>query len=276
MTGPRVVVCMKVVPRPEEVRVDPVKHTLDRVNARNLINPPDMPALEAALRLKDAHGGEVLLLSMGPPFAEHYLRLGLMLGADRAFLASDRGFAGADTLATTYTLAKAVEKIGRYDLVICGEESSDGATGQVPPGLAEWLDVPQITYALELDYEAETRRLTAKREQRGGWEVVECAPPAVVSIKAGSLETRFLDYERRAWAMREGPVTFWSSADLGADPALIGLAGSPTTPVSLREMSQRERKREMLAGGPAEAARALARRLKPYLKARGSGANGSA
>jgi electron transfer flavoprotein beta subunit len=112
-----------------------------------MINPTDMHALETALALKDRFGGGVRLLAMGPPLFEEYLRLALAMGADEAFLLSDRAFGGADTLATSYTLAAGVRRIGHFDLILCGEESSDGATGQVPPGMAEWLDIPQITYA---------------------------------------------------------------------------------------------------------------------------------
>ena len=271
MTGLRIIVCMKVVPRPEEVRVDPVKRTLDRVNARNVINPPDMPALETALRLKEAHGGEVTVISMGPPFFEHHLRMAMMLGADRAYLASDRGFAAADTLATTYVLAKMVEKIGPWDVILCGEESSDGATGQVPPGLAEWLGAAQATWAMEVDLAPGERKLVVKREQRGGWERVKVTLPAVLTVHADAAEARFLDYARQDWAMKEAPFTLWSAADLGADPACIGLAGSPTTAAALRESPKRERRREMIKGTPAEAARILADRLRPYLGDGGGG-----
>jgi electron transfer flavoprotein beta subunit len=146
----QIAVCVKVVPKPEEIRVDPQTHLLERSNARAEINPPDMNALELALALKDRHGGRLSIISMGPPYFEPYLRVGLAMGADQVYLLSDREFAGADTLATTYTLAQGVRKMGGADLIICGEESSDGATGQVPPGLAEWLDIAQLTLLSEL------------------------------------------------------------------------------------------------------------------------------
>jgi electron transfer flavoprotein beta subunit len=150
--GLDIIACVKVVPRPEEVVVDKATATLDRASARSLINPPDMNLLEVALELKDLHGGQVTLLSMGPPLFESYLRIAMAMGADRAVLLSDRAFAGADTLATSYTLAEGIRKIGRYDLILCGEESSDGATAQVPPGIAEWLGIPQVTYAGTLEW----------------------------------------------------------------------------------------------------------------------------
>ena len=135
-----------------------------------------MNTLEVALELKDTHGGRVSLLSMGPPFFERYLRLGMAMGADDAYLMSDRAFGGADTLATSCALAAGIRAIGGFDLVLCGEESSDGATGQVPPGIAEWLDVPQVTYATHIQTLPRKRLIRGRRELRGGYEVRGGAP----------------------------------------------------------------------------------------------------
>jgi electron transfer flavoprotein beta subunit len=128
------VVCMKVVPKPEEVRVDPETRRLDRAGARSEINPPDMNALEMALQLKDRFGGRVSIVSMGPPFFEPYLRVGLAMGADHIYLLSDRRFGGADTLATTYTLARGIEKLGPVDLVFCGRSRRMGPPARCRPG----------------------------------------------------------------------------------------------------------------------------------------------
>jgi len=149
MREPHIVVCMKVVPKAEEIQVDPETLLLKREGARSEINPPDMNALEVALRLKDAHGAHVSLLSMGPPFFEPILRMALAMGADDLYLLSDRAFAGADTLATTYTLARGIEK----------------ATGQVPAGIAAWLDLPQVTLINSLEFEHNSARPPA----RGGF-----------------------------------------------------------------------------------------------------------
>src|SRR3972149_5880129 len=138
----KIFVCLKVVPKSEEVSVNAETNTLERANARSEINGADMNALQMALELKDTHGGYVTLLSMGPPFAERYLRLGMAMGADSAYLMSDRAFGGADTLPTAYALAEGVRALAECDLIICGEESSDGATGQVPAGLAGWVAPP--------------------------------------------------------------------------------------------------------------------------------------
>ncbi len=145
------VVCVKVVPKSEEIRVDYSTKLLDRSNAHSEINPPDMNALEIALGVKDRFGGRVDIVSMGPPYFEPLLRIGLAMGCDHIYLLSDRAFGGADTLATTYTLAEGIKKMGGADLIICGEESADGATGQVPAGLAEWLDVSQLTLLTEIN-----------------------------------------------------------------------------------------------------------------------------
>ncbi|MEE8422747.1 MAG: hypothetical protein V3S31_08210 [Dehalococcoidia bacterium] len=265
MNVPEIVVCLKVVPRPEEVRVDPETLTLDR-SGRSVINPADMHALEAALRLKDRYGGIIRLLAMGPPQFEDGLRIALAMGADEAYLLSDRAFGGADTLATSYVLARGVRKIGRFDLVICGEESSDGATAQVPPGLAEWLDIPQITYATDVALIDSRWRVRATREVSGGHEVLVARLPALLSVKMRANEPRFMDMNRRAWAA-EAPVTTWDAAEIDADPSMIGVAGSATTVSGTHEAAGRDRRREMLTGTPAEQAHQLLDQIRPYLDA---------
>jgi len=157
----RMVVCIKIVPKPEEVRGDYETRLLDRGHARTDINPPDMNALEMALDMKDRYGGRVDILSMGPPYFEPYLHIGLAMGCDHIYLLSDRAFAVADTLATTYTLAQSIRKLGSADLIFCGEESADGATSQVPSGLAEWLEIGQLTLLTEINIESDRRLAVA-------------------------------------------------------------------------------------------------------------------
>ncbi len=263
--GLHTIVCLKVVPKSEEVSINEETRTLDRSRARSEINGPDLNALEAALALKEAHGGKISLLSMGPPFFDRYLRLGLAMGADAAYLMSDRAFGGADTLATSYTLAEGIRAIGEFDLVLCGEESSDGATGQVPPGIAEWLEVPQITYATDLEALPGRRTVRGRRELRGGFEVVEAPLPCVVSVKVGANEPRFLDFARWDWAMQEAPLTVWSAADLGLDEGSLGLAGSATTVATVDVAPTAERRREFLRGTPREEAEQLLERIKQWI-----------
>lgn len=256
-----IIVCVKLVPKPEEVTVNPETRTLDRAKARSELNPPDMNAIEMALALRERHGGTVSLLSMGPPFAAPYLQVGLAMGADRAYLLSDRLFGGADTLPTSFALAKGIEKVGEWDLVLCGEESSDGATGQVPAGIAEWLGVTQITYAMQLSLR-EDGRLVGEREIRGGHEVIAVPLPAVVSVKLGVNEPRFMDMERRR---NPEAVTVWSAADLGVEPKWLGFEGSPTVVGSVWQAKSPERQRQFLDGTPQEKAHLLAERIRRML-----------
>jgi electron transfer flavoprotein beta subunit len=260
-------VCLKVVPKSEEVTVDRETRTLDRAQARSEINPPDMNALETALALKDRYGGRVSLLSMGPPLAAPILRVGLAMGADAAYLLSDRAFGGADTLATSLTLAAAIRKIGDVDLILCGEESSDGATAQVPPGIAAWLGIPQATYALAVDYEPGRGRLMVTREIRGGEEVLDVPLPAVASVKVACNEPRFMNPDSIAQLRSESGVTTWTAADLDVDLEHIGFAGSPTSVAGLKEARvSAGRRREVLSGTPAEEAHLLYERISEFLR----------
>lgn len=271
MTGElHMLVCLKVVPKSEEVGVDRETMTLDRGNARSEINPPDMNALEAALALKDRYGGRVSLLSMGPPFVVPMLRVGLAMGADAAYLLSDRAFGGADTLATSLTLASAIRKIGNIDLILCGEESSDGATAQVPPGIAAWLGLPQVTYAMDIEVERQRGRVLVTREIRGGEEVLDAPLPAVVSVKVSSNQPRFMNAEGIARLDSDGAVTTWTAGDLDVNLGHIGLAGSPTSVAGLREAAQSAgRRREMVTGTPEEEAHFLYERISEFLGSAG-------
>lgn len=265
MRALHVIVCLKVVPKPEEVTVNRETMTIERANVRSEINPADMNALELALSLKEQHQGRVTLVAMGPPLFDPYLRLALAMGADAAYLLSDRAFAGADTLATSYTLAEGIRKIGDYDVILCGEESSDGATAQVPPGIAEWLGIAQITYAHDLEVLSEARTARARRELAGGHEVIQVPLPCVASVVVGANEPRFMDMERKAWAQGEGRVTVWTAQDLGIDEEMIGLKGSPTIVSGVEQAAAVQRKREFLRGTPQEEAQALVERVRSYL-----------
>jgi electron transfer flavoprotein beta subunit len=265
MADLHIVVCMKVVPKSEEIRVDAETWRLLREGARSEINPPDMNALELALQLKDRYGGRISILSMGPPNFEPYLRIGLAMGADEAFLLSDRAFAGADTLATTYTLARGIEKLPSVHLILCGEESADGATGQVPPGLAEWLDFSQITLVSDLEIDPERLLARGRREISNGYEVLEAPLPAVVSVKTASNEPRFMDYEIKDWAFEGAQINIWNAEDLQADGDLIGVPGSPTIVSGLEQAASRQRRREFISGSPEEIASKLSEILKEIL-----------
>lgn len=265
MSELRIVVCMKVVPKPEEVGVDRQSMRLDRANARSEMNPPDMNALEMALDFKDRYGGTIDILSMGPPLFSEHLPVALAMGAQHIYLLSDRALGGADTLATTYTLAQGIRKLGGADLVFCGEESSDGATGQVPPGLAEWLEFQQITFARRVEFDAERAVVRGTREIPGGHQLVEVPLPAVVSTVTACNEPRFMDYRLKPWAFEDERITVWSAEDLEADPDLIGEPGSPTIVSGLDQAPTRERKMQFLDGEPEVVAAQLAGIIREHL-----------
>jgi electron transfer flavoprotein beta subunit len=253
---------MKVTPKPEEIRVDEEAMVIHREGVRSEINPPDMNAIEFALQIKDRYGGKLSIISMGPMFFESYLRAAMAMGADELYLLSDRAFGGADTLATTYVLAKAVQKIGDVDLVVCGEESSDGATGQVPSGLAEWLNWPAVTLAAEAYLE--DKHVIVERDAHGR-QRIQTRLPAVVAVKTAANQPRFMDFDVKDWAFEEADVTVWDAKALETEAERIGWDGSPTIVSGLREAETRDRRREILAGNPGELAQQLAVILKPYL-----------
>jgi len=259
--GLHAVVCVKVVPKPEEVRVDNETRRLERAGARSEINPPDMNALEMALKLKDELGGRISIVSMGPPFFLPDLRVGLAMGASHIYLLSDPAFAGADTLATTYTLAQAIKKIGDVDLIFCGEESSDGATGQVPSGLAEWLDLPQLTLLTQVEVDPSRKVARGRREIRGGYELLEASLPCLISVKTAANDPRFMDYRLKLGSMEKGRVSVWTGDDLAAERDRIGVPGSPTVVSGLAQAATRERRREFLTGSVEEMAQKLAQLL---------------
>lgn len=246
-TEPLYIVTMKIVPKPEEIVFDPVTKTIDRSKATNEINPADKNALEEALRLKDRYGGRVIVLSMGPPFFEPFLKIAVSMGADDAVLISDRALAGSDAYVTSMVLAKAIEKIGSPTLVLCGEESSDGSTGQVPPGIASWLGIPQATYVSKiLELDLSKRIVVVRRTIKGGYEELEIPVPAVLSIELGANTPRLPDFKRKRWVDKEFRVKIMSLSDLGLRPEDVGLAGSPSRVRELRELKPPERLRRVI------------------------------
>jgi electron transfer flavoprotein beta subunit len=222
----------------------------------NEVNEADKNALEMALSVKDKLGGTVTVLSMGPPSFEPFLRLLVSMGADDAILLSDRAFAGADTFATSLVLAKGISKLAPYDLVYCGEASSDGSTEQVPASIAEWLNVVRIGYANSLSVEG--GKVKARRTIRGGHEILEADTPVLVSVELGCNTPRFPDFRRKRWADKEFKLTTWNIQDLGLNPNEVGLEGSLTQVTGLSSMRVPERKREMIQGSPDEIVRRIA------------------
>jgi len=251
----RYVVCLKVTPKVDQIRFDEVKKVVAREGVENEINDADKNAIEAALQLKDKHGGSVTVMTMGPSSFDPFLKLAVAMGADEAILLSDRSFAGADTYATSRVLAAALKKIQQYDLVLCGEASSDGSTEQVPASIAEWLDIPRVTYTVGVDIK--DSKLVSKRSVQGGYEVVETGLPALVSVELGCNSPRFPDFRRKRWAETEYKSTVWGITDLGFNPGEVGLQGSLTSVEELRKMASPARKAEAVTGTPHEVAARL-------------------
>jgi electron transfer flavoprotein beta subunit len=221
-----IIVCIKQVPDAKDVRLDPKTNTMAREGVASIMNPFDRHALEAAVQLKESTGGLVTALSMGPPQAEEVLREAVSCGSDCGTLVSDRAFAGADTWATTYTLGKAVEKLGDFDLIVCGKQAIDGDTAQVGPGLAHRLDIPYVTCVRKiLSCENGTMRL--ERMMDDGYDEVEVDLPALITVVKEINEPRVPSLKGKMKSKKmEIPVL--SAADIGADPDCIGLSGSPT------------------------------------------------
>lgn len=228
----KIFVCVKQVPGVAEVKIDPKTNTLIREGILSILNPNDRNAIEIALNLKEKYTAEVIALSMGPPQAEEILRETLAMGADKAYLLTDRAFAGADTLATSYTLALAIKKILKESdskekyLVICGAQAVDGDTGQVPPELAEELEIPQVAYVLNV--ELKENKLIAERKFRAvEIVVIETNLPALISVLNDINEPR---YPSMAGIMKAHnlEIVHLDAAALNADTSKIGLNGSST------------------------------------------------
>lgn len=261
-------VTVKVVPKPEEVTLDEESMTLDREDADSQLNPACKNAIEMALDVKDAceeagEEAEVIAVSMGPPFFEEHLQDLIAMGVDDAILLSDRAFAGADTYPTSRVLAAGVEQLGDVDLVFCGEESSDSSTGQVPPGIAEWLGYSQVTYVNEVEVDDGT--LQATRTIEGGEETVRVPLPALASVEYGVNDPRFPDFKRKRWAETEWEMTVYDSGDLDLPAGELGLDGSYTEVASLESIEGPERRQEWIEGNPSEQAAELAKVLEETL-----------
>jgi len=228
----KIFVCVKQVPGVSEVKIDPKTNTLVREGILSILNPNDRNAIEIALILKEKYTAEIIALTMGPPQAEEILRETLAMGADKAYLLTDRAFAGADTLATSYTLSLAIKKLlnesdseEKY-LVICGAQAVDGDTGQVPPELAEELEIPQVAYVLNV--ELKENKLIAERKFRAvEIVVIETNLPALISVLNDINEPR---YPSMAGIMKAHnlEIVHLDAAALNADPSKIGLNGSST------------------------------------------------
>ena len=279
----KIIVLAKQVPDTRNVGKDAMKEdgTINRAALPAIFNPEDLNALEQALRLKDAYPGTtVTLLTMGPGRAAEIIREGLYRGADDGYLLTDRAFAGADTLATSYALATAIKKIGDYDIIIGGRQAIDGDTAQVGPQVAEKLGLTQVTYAEEiLNVDEKNRSITVKRHIDGGVETVEGPQPIVITVNGSAAPCRprnaklVMKYKRALGAQEKAPapachpegvsalsypelyekrpylnIQEWSVADVNGDLAQCGLSGSPTKVKAIQNIVFQAKESKTLTG----------------------------
>ena len=221
-----ILVCVKQVPDTTEIRINYETNTLIREGVPSIVNPFDAYALEIAVRLKEKHGGTVSVLCMGPDQAKAALKECLSVGADKAYLLSDRAFGGSDTLATSYILSSAIKSLGKFDLILCGKQALDGDTAQVGPEIAEHLDIPQVTYTLDADV-AENGKVVVKKETETGYEMVETQVPALLTVVKTEFEPRMATVKAKIAANRK-PIDVITSQDIEIDLTKAGLKGSPT------------------------------------------------
>jgi electron transfer flavoprotein beta subunit len=254
-----VVVCIKQVPGTTEVKIDPQTNTLVKEGIEHIINPFDMYALEEGLRLKEKHQGKVTAISMGPPQAEEALREAIALGVDEATLLSDPAFDGSDTLATSYILAKAIAKLGQFDIVICGRQTMDSDTGQVAPQLAEQLGLPFVSYVSQIE-EIREGYMRVQRMVEEGHQVVEMPLPGVISV-VKEINVPRLPSLRGLMKSKQAQIPAWNAQELGVDMNKVGLSGSPTRMVKLSH-PQRTGHGEMLQGSPESQVEQLVARLR--------------
>ena len=244
----RIVVCVKAVPEPkaaEELKIDPVTKALARLEIPLVINPLDRNALEAALIFKEREEAQITVISMGPPPAGDIIKECLALGADTGILLSDPAFAGADAFATAYTLARAIEKSGPVDLVLCGRASSDGATEWVGPELAVFLDLPVVTMVREfVQFDGSSWQVKADIEH--GYRLVQVKLPAVFTVTQDLNSPRTLSFSGIIKS-RKKEITTWKLEDLALEAETVGLKGSPTI-VSNLELIESKRECQMIDG----------------------------
>ena len=236
-TSMHILVAVKYVPDTDEIRIDEATGTMVREGIPGIINPLDLYAVEEALRLKEKWGGEITVLSMGPPAAEEALREALSMGVDQAFLLTDRRFAGADTWATAYTLSRAAEKLGPFDLILCGERATDGETGQVGPELGAMLGFPVITYVSQIEglpplSEDNPGLIRCRRLTEDGYQIVEAPLPALLTVIKEINEPRLPTFSGKLRS-RQATIPRLTLDDLGLESKRTGLAGSPTRVVKV-------------------------------------------
>jgi len=227
-----VIVCIKQVPNTTQVRINPETNTLIREGVESVINPFDMYAIEEGIRLKEKFNGKVTVICMGPPQAETALREAISMGCDEAILITDRAFAGSDTWATSYVLSQAARKINDYDIVICGKQASDGDTAQVGPGIATYLDIPQVTYVKKIENFNPGKDARVERMTEEGFEIIETPIPCLITVVKEINEPRLPSLKGKMRS-KKAEITKWNAKDISCETERIGLDGSPTRVVKI-------------------------------------------
>ena len=221
----KIVVCIKQVPDTTEIKLDPATGTMIRDGVPSIMNPDDKGGLEIALQLKDKYGAHVTVITMGPPQADDMLREALAMGADRAIHMSDRKFAGADTLATSNAIAGALRMLD-FDLVITGRQAIDGDTAQVGPQIAEHLDLPQVTYVEDLQFDG-NKTFTIRKSLEDGYQMVQVDAPCVITVLSSANKARYMSVRGIVEAY-DREVEVWTYDNISVAEEKLGLKGSPT------------------------------------------------
>jgi electron transfer flavoprotein beta subunit len=221
-----IVVCIKQVPGTTQVKINPETGTLIRDGVEAVVNPFDEYAIEEAMRLKEKVGGVVKVITMGPPQADSALRSAISMGADEGYLISDRAFAGSDTWATSYTLSKGIQSLGKTDLIICGKQAIDGDTAQVGPGVAEMLQIPYVAWVRKVESISETS-IKVERLMEGGYDVVEMPLPGLITVVKEINTPRMASLKGKMRA-KSANITILDANAISIDKDKCGLKGSPT------------------------------------------------
>ena len=222
-----ILVCIKQVPGTSKIEVDPITGVLKRDGVDSKMNPYDLYAIETALRIKEQEGGTIKVISMGPPQAKDVIKEAIMMGADEGALVSDRKFAGADVLATSYTISQGVRKMGNFDLILCGKQTTDGDTAQVGPEMAEYLEIPHIANVLKI-IELKEKSVVVEMDMPNTLEIAEIQFPCLLTVEKDIFQPRLPSYKKKV-STKDREIRIISLNDFeDKDEKRYGLTGSPT------------------------------------------------
>lgn len=255
----RIIVCIKQVPGTSKVEMDPETGVLKRSGVDSKMNPYDLYALETAFRVKEQVGGSVKVVTMGPPQAQAVIKEAYMMGADEGYLVSDSKFAGSDVLATSFTLSQAIRKIGGFDLIICGKQTTDGDTAQVGPELAEFLGIPHVAWVKTI-YEVSNDKIIVEQDLAESYEVVEMGYPCLITVEKDIYQPRLPSYKLKL-DTAEKDVNIFTFRDFEeSDESRYGLEGSPTQ-VERIFPPEVNREQYLWEGGPDELVEKIVKKI---------------